>query len=84
MKANIAVLPGDGIGPEVVAEALRVLQATASKHGHEFQYDRQIVGGASIDAYGVPLTDADQSSESDGPDSGAIPSAVTRKRFSVT
>ena len=58
MKANIAVLPGDGIGPEVVAEALRVLQATASKHGHEFQYDQQIVGGASIDAYGVPLTDA--------------------------
>lgn len=57
MNANIAVLPGDGIGPEVVAEAIRVLQAVAAKHGHEFRYDQRIVGGASIDAHGIPLTD---------------------------
>ena len=57
LKANIAVLPGDGIGPEVVAEAMRALKFIAAKHQHEFTFDQWIVGGASIDAHGVPLTD---------------------------
>ena len=57
MKANIVVLPGDGIGPEVVGEGMRVLQVIAAKHQHDFTFDQRIVGGASIDAHGVPLTD---------------------------
>ena len=57
MKANIVVLPGDGIGPEVVAEGMRVLQVIATKHHHDFTFDQRIAGGASIDAHGVPLTD---------------------------
>jgi len=57
LKANIVVLPGDGIGPEVVGEGMRVLQVIAAKHHHDFTIDQRIVGGASIDAHGVPLTD---------------------------
>ncbi len=55
MKARIAVLPGDGIGPEVAAEAIRVLEAVARKHGHEFTIETALVGGAGIDAVGSPL-----------------------------
>jgi len=57
MKANIVLLPGDGIGPEVVSEAVRVLDAVASKYGHAFSYSEYLVGGCSIDKYGVALTD---------------------------
>ncbi|MGC1375554.1 MAG: 3-isopropylmalate dehydrogenase [Anaerolineales bacterium] len=57
MKANIVLLPGDGIGPEVVSEAARVLDAVASKYGHTFSYSEYPVGGCSIDQYGVALTD---------------------------
>lgn len=57
MKKNITCIPGDGIGPEVVAEAKKVLDAVASKFGHEFVYKDVLMGGASIDKYGVPLTD---------------------------
>jgi len=56
MKATIVVLPGDGIGPEVTAEALRVLAAVAAKGGHEFRFDERLMGGCSIDAHGVALT----------------------------
>ena len=67
MKARIAVLGGDGIGPEVTAEAVRVLQAVASRHGHEFEFVEALVGGAAIDASGSPLPprtiDACRSSE---------------------
>jgi 3-isopropylmalate dehydrogenase len=55
MKARIAVLPGDGIGPEIVAEAVRVLRAVASKFDHEFVLDEAIVGAAAMDAVGIPL-----------------------------
>ena len=55
MKARIAVLGGDGIGPEVAAEAVRVLQAVAARHGHEFEFVEALVGGAAIDASGSPL-----------------------------
>ena len=55
MHATIALLPGDGIGPEIVAEAARVLRAVAEKHGHEFTLTEHPVGGAAIDAVGDPL-----------------------------
>jgi 3-isopropylmalate dehydrogenase len=57
VKANIALLPGDGIGPEVVGEAVRVLREIAHKHGHTFEFDEHLMGGCSIDKYGVALTD---------------------------
>jgi 3-isopropylmalate dehydrogenase len=55
MKARIAVLGGDGIGPEVTAEAVRVLAAIAARYGHEFEFVVALVGGAAIDASGSPL-----------------------------
>jgi len=55
MKARIAVLGGDGIGPEVTAAAVRVLEAIAGRHGHDFQFVEALVGGAAIDASGSPL-----------------------------
>lgn len=57
MKLNIAVIPGDGIGPEVVREAQKVLDTVGEKYGHEMHYTRVLMGGASIDVHGVPLTD---------------------------
>src|SRR5512136_1963340 len=56
MKATIVVLPGDGIGPEVTAQALRVLEAVARKGGHDFRFPERLMGGCSIDAHGVALT----------------------------
>jgi 3-isopropylmalate dehydrogenase len=55
MKGRIAILGGDGIGPEVVAEAVRVLEAVASRYGHEFQLEALPFGGAAIDAFGDGL-----------------------------
>jgi 3-isopropylmalate dehydrogenase len=57
LKATITTLPGDGIGPEVVAEAVRVLDALAGKFGHTFAYRERLMGGCSIDKYGTALTD---------------------------
>lgn len=57
MNAAIILLPGDGIGPEIVGEAVRVLDAVASKWGHNFTYREYMIGGCSIDRYGVALTD---------------------------
>ncbi len=57
MEARIVLLPGDGIGPEVVAEAVRVLEAAAHKRGHTFEYAERLMGGCSIDKYGAALTD---------------------------
>ena len=57
MKKKIAVLKGDGIGPEIVTEALKVLRKIADKYGHEFEINELLFGGASIDIYGEPLTD---------------------------
>ena len=57
MKLNITCIPGDGIGPEIVTEAKKVLDKVADKYGHEIQYKDILMGGCSIDAYGVPLTD---------------------------
>ena len=58
MRAKIVLLPGDGIGPEVVGEGRRVLEAVAKMHGHTFEFDVQSIGGKSIDDYGTALTDA--------------------------
>jgi 3-isopropylmalate dehydrogenase len=55
MKAKITVLGGDGIGPEVTGEAVRVLEAVASRFGHEFEFVEALIGGAAIDASGSPL-----------------------------
>ena len=57
MEKNIAVIKGDGIGPEIVTEAMKVLDKGAAKFGHKFNYDHLLMGGCSIDANGVPLTD---------------------------
>jgi 3-isopropylmalate dehydrogenase len=51
------LLPGDGIGPEVVAEGRRVLEAVARAHGHTIEFDEQLIGGGSIDRHGVALTE---------------------------
>ena len=56
MKKKIAVIPGDGIGPEIVREAKRVLDCIGERFGHEFTYTEVLMGGASIDVHGVPLT----------------------------
>ena len=57
MEYKIALIPGDGIGPEIVAEAKKVLDRVCEKYSHKFSYTEVLLGGASIDAHGVPLTD---------------------------
>lgn len=57
MTKKITVLPGDGIGPEIVAQAVRVLDTVAAKYGHSFEYTYVDIGGCSIDKFGVPITD---------------------------
>jgi 3-isopropylmalate dehydrogenase len=55
MKANIVVLPGDGIGPEIVSEARRILARIAEKYGHRFEFSEHLMGGIAIDRTGDPL-----------------------------
>lgn len=57
MEAKIVLIPGDGIGPEIVREAKRVLEHMSEKFGHHFIYEEIDMGGCSIDKFGVPLTD---------------------------
>ncbi|MBI3170341.1 MAG: 3-isopropylmalate dehydrogenase [Chloroflexi bacterium] len=57
MNFKITLLPGDGIGPEVVGEAVRVLEIIASKYKHTFTFQERLMGGCSIDKYGSSLTD---------------------------
>ena len=57
MNYNISLIPGDGIGPEIVAEALKVLDKVAEKYNETFDYTDILLGGASIDATGKPLTE---------------------------
>lgn len=54
MNLNIALLPGDGIGPEIIAEAVKVLDAVGKKYGHSFNYKKGLVGACAIDATGDP------------------------------
>ncbi len=58
MRVNIAVLPGDGIGPEVTREAVRVLRAISDIHGYNFTFTEYAIGGAAIREHGVPLPEA--------------------------
>jgi 3-isopropylmalate dehydrogenase len=55
MKLRITVLPGDGIGPEVTAEAVRVLHTVAAIHGHRFEFEEHAIGGTAIREFGSPL-----------------------------
>lgn len=57
MNYKIAVIPGDGIGPEIITEAKKVLDQIGVRYGHSFQYTEVLMGGVSIDATGVPLTE---------------------------
>ncbi|MDD3403300.1 MAG: 3-isopropylmalate dehydrogenase [Hespellia sp.] len=57
MKLNIGVIKGDGIGPEIVTEAMKVLDKVGEVYGHSCDYTQLLMGGASIDVNGVPLTD---------------------------
>lgn len=57
MKYNIAVIPGDGIGPEVIAETVKVLNVVGDKFGHRFDYEYVLAGGCAIDKEGTPLSD---------------------------
>ena len=58
MEKKIAVIRGDGIGPEIVGEAIAVLDTVAAKFGHTFTYEEAPMGGSAIDDFGVPLPDA--------------------------
>ena len=57
MKCNLAVIKGDGIGPEIVEEAMKVLDAVGEKYGHTFSYEQILMVCASIDVHGKPLTE---------------------------
>lgn len=57
MNYNISLIPGDGIGPEIVSEARKVLDKVCEVYGHTFSYSKVLLGGASIDVHGVPLTE---------------------------
>ena len=74
MKYNIAVLAGDGIGPEVVRETLKVMDKVGEKFGHEFVYDKLLIGGAAIDATGecLPQETVDKALASDAVLLGAV------------
>jgi 3-isopropylmalate dehydrogenase len=58
MKYNIAVIPGDGIGPEVVEETIKVLKVIGDKFGHRFEYEYVLAGGCAIDKEGTPLPES--------------------------
>ncbi len=57
MNKKIALIPGDGIGPEIVSEAVKVLNAVSKKFGHSFHYTEVYMGGCAVDKFGVPLPD---------------------------
>ena len=57
MNYNIAVVKGDGIGPEIVSEAMLVLDKVGEKFGHSFNFQEVLAGGCSIDKNGIPLTE---------------------------
>ncbi|QEG43783.1 3-isopropylmalate dehydrogenase [Roseimaritima ulvae] len=58
MEANIVLLPGDGIGPEIIQQGQRILAAVAQRFGHTFQFESHLIGGIAIDQTGDPLPDA--------------------------
>ena len=83
MGYKITLIPGDGIGPEIVREARKVLDAVGKKYGHEFDYTEILMGGCSIDAYGVPLTEeaVNTAKESDAVLLGAVGGNVGNSKW---
>ncbi len=83
MSYNITLIPGDGIGPEIVREAVKVLDKVGENYGHEFKYTEILMGGCSIDACGVPLTDeaVDIAKASDAVLLGAVGGDVGNSRW---
>lgn len=83
MEYKIATISGDGIGPEIVREAKHVLDRVGALYGHTFQYEEVLMGGVSIDAYGVPLTEEalDAARRSDSVLLGAVGGHVGNSRW---
>lgn len=83
MEYRIATISGDGIGPEIVREAKKVLDKVGQKYGHNFNYDEVLMGGISIDTYGVPLTDEalETAKKSDAVLLGAVGGNVGNSRW---
>lgn len=83
MKGKIALIPGDGIGPEIIKQAVLVLDQVGQVFGHEFDYEEVLLGGVSIDAYGVPLTEQAlaQAQASDAVLLGAVGGDVGNSRW---
>lgn len=83
MDCRIVTIPGDGIGPEIVREACKVLDKVAQIYGHSFYYKEVLMGGCSIDAYGVPLTDEalETARQSDAVLLGAVGGNVGNSRW---
>lgn len=83
MEYNIVVIPGDGIGPEIVDEAVKVLNQVGKKYGHTFNYTKVLMGGCSIDKYGVPLTEEalETAKASDSVLLGAVGGSVGNSRW---
>ena len=83
MNYNVTVIPGDGIGPEIVREARKVLDQVGKVFGHSFDYTEILMGGCSIDAYGVPLTEdaLETARKSDAVRLGAVGGDVGNSRW---
>ena len=83
MEDTIAAISGDGIGPEIVREAKKVLDKIGQKYGHKFNYEDVLMGGISIDTYGVPLTDEalETAKKSDAVLLGAVGGNVGNSRW---
>ncbi len=83
MKFHIALIPGDGIGPEIVSEAKKVLDRVAEKYGHVFTYESLLMGGCSIDVYGESLTDGtlERAKQADAVLLGAVGGNVGNSRW---
>lgn len=83
MDYNVVTIPGDGIGPEIVREACKVLDKVGQVYGHTFNYTEVLMGGCSIDAYGVPLTDEalETAKKSDAVLLGAVGGNVGNSRW---
>ena len=83
MEFQVAVIPGDGIGPEIVTEAMKVLDQVGRVYGHQFHYKKLLMGGCSIDRYGVPLTEEtlEEAKNSDAVLLGAVGGNVGNSRW---
>lgn len=83
MERKIVLVPGDGIGPEIVSEAVKVIEAIGKRFGHTFTFEKILMGGCSIDEYGEPLTDAalEKAKASDAVLLGAVGGDVGNSRW---